>query len=124
MSDNRFIEEKINGLTTLELKQLLTGNDPQAKAWRDAQKTSDLANLQRQLPKVEAANRIAKKQAEATQQRDQRLQQAAKVSFLRNGGTEAEFTQRWPTMRETLLNDPAQAQQLVNGVRNAAKRTW
>ena len=124
MSENEFIEKKIEGLSTLELKQLLTSSDDKAKAWRAAQNTHHLANLQRELPKVEAENRIGKKQFDATRQRDQRLQQAAKVSFLSNGGTAAEFDQQWPTMRQNLLKDPAQAQQLVNNVRNVAKRTW
>lgn len=124
MSDNQFIEQKIAGMDTREARRLLTSHADDAKAWRAARKTSDLANLQRELPKVEAANRIAKKQAEASQQRDQRLHQAARVSFLANGGTEAEFNQQWPTMRQNLLNDPEKAQQLVNGVRNVARRTW
>ena len=73
---------------------------------------------------MEAANRVGKKEHEATRQRNERLQQAARVSFLGNGGTEAEFNERWPTMRESLLNDPAQAQLLINKVRSVAKRTW
>jgi hypothetical protein len=123
MSD-QFTEQKIEGMTTLQLKHLLTSYSDDAKAWRAAQSTSQLANLQRELPKVEAENRIEKKQFEATRQRNERLQQAARVSFLANGGTEAEFSQNWPTMRQNLLNDPAQAQQLVNNVRGVAKRTW
>ncbi len=123
MSD-QFVEKTIENMSTLQLKHLLTSYSDDAKAWRAAQSTSHLASLQRELPKVEAANRIGKKEFEATRQRNERLQQAARVSFLANGGTEAEFSQNWPTMRQNLLNDPAQAQQLINGVRSVAKRTW
>jgi len=124
MSDNQFIEQKIDGMTTLQLKHLLTSYSDDAKAWRAAQRTTHLQKLHAQRPKVEAANRVGKKEFEATRQRNERLQQAARVSFLANGGTAAEFEQQWPTMRQNLLNDPAQAQQLVNDVRSVAKRTW
>lgn len=124
MSDNQFIEQKIDGMTTLEVKHLLTSYSDDAKAWRANQKTSYLAELQRQLPKVEAENRIGKKDFETSRQRNETMKQAAKVSFLSNGGTTAEFDQQWPTMRQKLLSDPAQAQQLVNNVRSQAMRTW
>ena len=43
MSDKQFEELKIEGMTTLELKHLLTGYSEAAKAWRAAQSTSHLA---------------------------------------------------------------------------------
>lgn len=124
MSDQQFEEKKIEGLSTVQLRHLLYGHTADAKEWRDKQGTHRLVSLGQELPKVEAANRVGKKEFDATRQRNERLQQAAKVSFLSNGGTAAEFEQQWPAMRQNLLNDPAQAQQLVNNVRSVAKRTW
>lgn len=117
-------EKTLDGLTTLELKHLLNSTNDDAKAWRADQTPAHLAYLRQQLPKTEAANRIAKREEAKRQLRDNDLQRAAKMQYLSNGGTVAEFSQAWPGMRQRLLNNPAEAQALLGDLRNRAARTW
>lgn len=117
-------EQKLDGLTTLELKHLLNSMNEDAKAWRAGQTAAHLAHLKNQLPKVEAANRIAKRESAKQEKRTADLQRAAKMQFLATGGTLEEFNQAWPATRQQLLNNPSEAQQLLGDLRNRAARTW